>query len=189
MSGLWEQAPAIIGVAAGALLSFVLSAVADRSRWRRDAAIRWDPQRMTVYAEYATAVRDMYQVVLAVAARHGYGEGRPRPVADPDAALGDAEADRAARFEAVLLVGDPRTVAAARRWHQAVWHLECFARGRLTGPAEWAAARREFGVARAEYYRAARQDLGIPGGLPRTSTPAWKAALAPPPETPLTPPE
>jgi hypothetical protein len=37
---------------------------------------------------------------------------------------------------------------------------------------------REFGESRAEYYRAARRDLGIAGGLPPTSTPSWKAALA-----------
>ncbi|MEH1058695.1 hypothetical protein V6U89_26225 [Micromonospora sp. CPCC 206171] len=179
MSALWEQAPTFAGVAVGALLSFALSAIADRARWRRDVAIRWDPERMTVYAEYAFAVREMYQIVLAVATRHGYGQGPPRPVAsDVDTAMAEAEADRAARFEAVLLVGNPRTVAAARRWHQAVWHLECFARGRLTGQAEWGAAMREFGEARAEYYRAARQDLGITGGLPRTTTPTWKAALA-----------
>jgi len=178
VSALWEQAPALVGVAVGALLSFTLAAVAERARWRRDVAIRWDPQRMTVYAEYAFAVREMYQIVLAVAARDGYGPGPSRPVApDADTALAEAEAERAARFEAVLLVGNPRTVAAARRWHQAVWHLENFVRGRLSGHAEWAAAMREFGVARAEYYQAARRDLGIGGSLPQTSTPVWKAAL------------
>ncbi|MEU8256993.1 hypothetical protein AB0C06_22325 [Micromonospora inaquosa] len=179
MTALWEQAPTFVGVAVGALLSFTLSALADRARWRRDVGIRWDPQRMTVYAEYAFAVREMYQIVLAVATRHGYGQGPPRRVAsDVDTAIAEAEADRAARFEAVLLVGSPRTVAAARRWHQAVWHLECFACGRLAGQAEWDAAMREFGESRADYYRAARRELGIEGGLPRTSTPAWKAALA-----------
>jgi hypothetical protein len=179
VSVLWEQVPAFVGVAVGALLSFVLSAVADRARWQRDVAVRWDPQRMTVYAEYAFAVREMFQIVLAVATRHGYGQGPSRPVGpDEDTALAEAEADRAARFEAMLLVGNPRTVAAARRWHQAVWHLECFARGRLTGQAEWSVAIHEFGEARAEFYRAGRRDLGIAGGLPRTSTPAWKAALA-----------
>jgi hypothetical protein len=123
MNALWEQAPAFVGVVVGALLSFVLSTVADRTRWRRDVGIRWDPQRMTVYAEYAFAVREMYQIVLAVATRHGYGQGPPRPVAS-DVNTAIAEAERAARFEAVLLIGNPRTIAAARRWHQAVWHLE-----------------------------------------------------------------
>ncbi|MFF0659134.1 hypothetical protein [Micromonospora tulbaghiae] len=178
MSALWEQAPTFVGVAVGALLSFVLSTVADRTRWRRDVAIRWDPQRMTVYAEYAFAVREMYEIVLAVAIRHGYGQGSSRPVVPgTNTALAEADADRAARFEAVLLIGNPQTVAAARRWHQALWHLACFAQGRLTGHLEWSAAMREFGEARVEYYRAARRDLGIAGGLPRTSTPAWKTAL------------
>ena len=135
---------------------------------------------MTVYAEYAFAVREMYQIVLAVATRHGYGQGPPRRVAsDVDTAIAEAEADRAARFEAVLLVGSPRTVAAAMLLARGpVLHLECFACGRLAGQAEWDAAMREFGESRADYYRAARRELGIEGGLPRTSTPAWKAALA-----------
>ncbi|WP_152037900.1 hypothetical protein [Micromonospora sp. B006] len=179
MSHVWGQAGAFIGVAVGALLSFTLSAVADRARWRRDVAVRWDPQRMSVYAEYGFAVRQMYQVVLAVAMRHGYGQGPLRSVVpDADTALTEAEADRAARFEAVLLIGNPRTIAAARRWHQSVWHLECFARGLVSGRVEWEAAVREFGAARAGYYQAARLDLGIAGGLPRTSTPEWKAAWA-----------
>lgn len=179
MSEVWGQAAALAGVTVGALLSFALSAVADRARWRRDVAIRWDPQRMSVYAEYGFAVRQVYQFVLAGARRQGYGQGPSRPVVpDVDKALTEAEADRAARFEVVLLMGNPRTIAAARRWHQSVWHLECFARGQLSSHAEWDAAVREFGRARAEYYQAARLDLGIAGRLPRTSTPAWKAALA-----------
>jgi len=179
VSELWGHAAAFVGVAVGALLSFALSAVGDRARWRRDVAIRWDPQRMPVYAEYGFAVRHMYQIVLAVATRHGYGQGPSRPVTpDADTALAEAETDRAARFEVVLLIGNPRTIAAARRWHQSVWHLECFARGRLSGHAEWEAAVREFGAARAEYYQAARLDLGIAGSLPRTSTPGWKVISA-----------
>ena len=178
MSAVWGQAMAFTGVAVGALLSFALSALGDRHRWRRDVAVRWDPQRMTVYAEYGFAVRRMYQIVLAVAVRRGYGQGPSGTVpADADTALTEAEAHRAARFETVLLIGSPGTVAAARRWHQAVWHLECFARGRFSGQAGWDEAVREFGLARAEYYSAARQDLGITGGLPQTTTPPWKEAL------------
>lgn len=179
MSGTWEQVTAIVGVAVGALLSFMLTSIADQTRWRRDAAVRWYPQRMTVYAEYAFAVRQMHQVVLAGATQHRHGRRPARQVSpDVDAALTRVEAERAVKFEAVLLIGDARTVAAARRWHQALWHLECFVRGQFTGDIEWAAAMREFGEARVAYYRAARQDLGIAGNLPRTSTPAWEAELA-----------
>ncbi|MFF5225118.1 hypothetical protein [Dactylosporangium sp. NPDC000521] len=179
MNALLEQTPALAGVVVGALLSFVLSAFAERTRWRRDEAVRWDAERMRVYADYGLAVRDMYRVVLSVASHHGYGDHPAQPDRPPDAgaALAAAEAQRAARFEAVLLLGNPATVAAARRWHQAVWHLECFARGRLTDPAGWPPARREFGLARAEYYRAARHDLGITGALPSTVIPAWQQSL------------
>jgi phosphatidylethanolamine-binding protein (PEBP) family uncharacterized protein len=34
-----------------------------------------------------------------------------------------------ARWELVLLLGDPETITAARTWHRRVWNLEQFARG------------------------------------------------------------
>ncbi|MEU8656238.1 hypothetical protein [Actinoplanes philippinensis] len=46
---------------------------------------------------------------------------------------------------------------------------------------------REFGAARADFYRAARPDLGITGDLPRAGTPQWNAALAERPERPERP--
>ncbi|MEU0587838.1 hypothetical protein [Streptomyces sp. NPDC006132] len=38
--------------------------------------------------------------------------------------LAEAEARRAAEWETVLLVGDAETIAAARKWHEAVWNVE-----------------------------------------------------------------
>jgi hypothetical protein len=116
VNALLEQTPALVGVAVGALLSFVLSTFAERTRWRRDEAVRWDAERMRIYADYGLTVRDMYRVVLSVASHHGYGDqpAQPDRPPDADAALTAAEAQRAARFEAVLLVGNPTTIAAAR---------------------------------------------------------------------------
>src|SRR4051812_44775500 len=52
-------------------------------------------------------------------------------------ALASTSDERAARWEAVLLLGDRDAVAAARAWHQAVYHLEWCARGLLTDHAQW----------------------------------------------------
>jgi hypothetical protein len=46
----------------------------------------------------------------------------------------------------------------------------------MTDPDEWAAAGEEFGRARADFYEAARRDLGIAGELPTAEPPEWLAA-------------
>jgi hypothetical protein len=79
--------------------------------------------------------------------------------------LAAAEAERASRWETVLLLGHPKTVAAARNWHEHAWRLEAYARGRLTGSASaWQEARTATDVARATFYESARSDLRVSGG-------------------------
>lgn len=82
-----------------------------------------------------------------------------------------AEIDRAAAWEQVLLIGDPATIAAARNWHQCAWELEAFARGSRTGEQEWYAAVIAANEARAEFYRSARRDLNVSGVPPAQDRP------------------
>lgn len=86
-------------------------------------------------------------------------------------ALEDADGARARVWEPVLLLGDPQTVAAARAWHQAVWRLVWFARGRLTAVEQWEPSMRETEVARDAFYDCARRDLGVRGEA--VPTPIW----------------
>ncbi|WP_433063634.1 hypothetical protein [Dactylosporangium sp. CS-033363] len=92
--------------------------------------------------------------------------------------LNAAIAERTARWESVLLLGDPQTILAARTWHQCLWELEHFARGELNDRDEFRLAWREFEQSRHQFYQAARAGLGVPGELPDvTWTPPWRARV------------
>jgi hypothetical protein len=87
------------------------------------------------------------------------------PLAPDDGVLELAvlEADRAAKWKQVLLLGDSATVSAARAWHEAIWKLDPWAQGKRTDPDAWLAHFHEAGRLRDVYYEAARRDLGIIG--------------------------
>lgn len=171
-SPLVQQLPALVGVGVGALATFATTSLAERNRWRRERAARWDDARMQAYAEYGDAVKKVTHVASRIAA----GRGFPHSVEplQPDAAamesLEEADGVRARVWERVLLLGDPQTVAA-RAWHQAAWRLVWFARGRVTAEDQWEPSIRETEVARDRFYSCARKDLGVRGEA--VPTPAW----------------
>lgn len=55
---LASQALPLVGVAIGAVVSLAVSAVNERTRWRRQQSVRWDERRLNAYAEYAHTVKD-----------------------------------------------------------------------------------------------------------------------------------
>ncbi|MFJ8045713.1 hypothetical protein ACIRBX_34910 [Kitasatospora sp. NPDC096147] len=165
--GLWEQVPALVGVVVGAVGSIAASSVAERSRWRRTRAERWDEKRFQIYVGYANALKAQIRIAQRIGAARGFAN-----VVDPLEPeeglklLAEAESRRAAEWESVLLVGDAETVAAARAWHEAVWNVELYARGLRTDPVGWAQAEQVMSRARDAFYERARGDLGIAGPPP-----------------------
>ena len=126
---------------------------------------RWDAKRLEAYASYGLAVKRFILIASRISASRGLG-----PQAQPLSAneenleqLAQAEVDRATAWEQVLLIGDPATIASARRWHQRAWELEHFARGVRTAKEGWAATYAAADDARAEFYRNARRDLSVVG--------------------------
>jgi hypothetical protein len=85
-----------------------------------------------------------------------------------------ADANRTRAWESMLLLGDARTIAAARLWRSAVRKVELLARdcdGHNDGwEAQVMAAVREVNEARDRFYLAARQSLAI-GGEPEAQAP------------------
>lgn len=162
---LVEQLPALIGVCVGALATYGTTFLTERTRWRRERAVRWDDARMRAYAEYGNAVKK----VLHLAVRIAVGRGFPHSIEPlaPDAeameALGDADGARARAWESVLLLGDPQTISAARTWHETVWRLMLFAQGQRTSAEQWELSIREANLARDNFYDCARRDLGVRG--------------------------
>lgn len=183
-----QQFPALVGVGVGALATYATTSLAERSRWRRERSARWDEARMRAYADYGNAVRNMSNLALRIMAGRGLSTAEWPPL-DPDAAaletLATAETERGRAWEAVLLLGNPDTVRAAREWHQAVWCLEWFARGMLTATDQFRPAKMDADRARDKFYEAARQDLGVKGReLPIAPwPPAWMPASTTAPGT------
>lgn len=166
MEIMWQQLPALLGVGVGVLASYLVAGAGERARWRRTQQARWVERRLDAYQQYGYAVKRMTTLAMRLAAAQGVDDStQPRtPVPDGLAALAEAEAERSARWETVLLVGDPTTVTAARRWHESAWLLEQFARGEAPEATGWQHAVEQMRASRHAYYAAARQDLGVGSG-------------------------
>jgi hypothetical protein len=171
MTGVVEQLPALIGVIVGAVASYLVSSATERRRWERHQSTRWDERRAQAYAEYGYAVKNVYYLNGLIANSRGLG-----PVAekiDTVEALSELvrlRSERAAKWEHVLLLGSPETVAAAREWHRLVWDMYPFVHGENANLDEWNALFDEISAARTRFYEAARRDLGIKSGR----LPPWR---------------
>jgi hypothetical protein len=128
---------------------------------------------MRAYVEYWDAVKKVAYLASRIAAGRGFQHSVDQLAPRPEAmeALEEADGARARAWESVLLLGDPQTIAAARAWHEAVWRLMGFARGRLTAADQWDPSIRETDLARDRFYYCARLDLGVKGEA--VATPAW----------------
>jgi hypothetical protein len=160
-----QQLPALIGVVVGALGSFLVSSATESRRWRRQQSTRWDEKRAQAYAEYGFAVKNVFSLCWHISNFRGLG-----PMAekiDLTEALNELRllnSERSVKWESVLLLGNPETVDAARRWHRLVGKVEIFVREGHTDVSEWDALFDEVNVARDRFYDAARYDLGIRSG-------------------------
>ena len=162
-----SQLLVLVGVAVGALGSYLTTAATERARWKRTIDSRWDDRRVAAYAAYARAVRQTVTISQRIAAGRGLGDStEPLPPNDENIGLlASAEAARAELWETVILLGHPSTVDASRNWNDQVWRLEWYARGLVIGnSSDWSNAVSEVDTARAIFYDAARRDLGVRGG-------------------------
>jgi len=182
MSGIVQQLPALIGVAVGALASYLASSASERKRWRRDQLVRWDDKRAQAYTGYGLAVKNVYvQSLRAAELRRRDSPDQPAAYEEALAELGRLTDERTARWETVLLLGHPETITAARTWHRRVWQVERFARGQRTDTSAWDSVLSDVNADRARFYMAARRDLGITGGDIPDGGP-WEAAASPAPD-------
>ena len=164
VSGTIQEFSALIGVGVGALATYLAGAATERTRWRRERSARWDDRRAQAYAEYAHAVKDVYVQCMPA---YGLRRRRAGARAAYREALTDLERltdDRTAKWEAVLLLGDPDAIKAGRTWHRRLWQVERFARGLRTETEHWKALQDDIIADRHRFYAAARHDLGITSG-------------------------
>ncbi|MFD0022972.1 hypothetical protein [Streptomyces sp. NPDC058382] len=175
----------LAGVALGALMSFLVSSLNERTRWRRQQAVRWDEHRLGAYAEYAHAVKELAARYRMLAAARGLVPGPMplEPTPDVLAELADLESRRSALSETLALLGDTEANTASKSLDHCVWRLECLARGVATEvEQDWDQAYSEFRQARDRYVAHARAGLGVPGAVARDVPwpDAWRPSGSPP---------
>jgi hypothetical protein len=163
MSNFLGALPALIGVVVGV----AATSWADRARWKRRQAIRWDERRVDAYAEYAKAIKRTHMVALRIV-RPDRADNITKPV-DSEAALEmltQAQAERTEAWELLLLLADQATTHAALQWHQAVRREAEFARTRPDSAksSDWIALVRTADEARDRFYEAARNSVNVGGG-------------------------
>jgi len=180
MAGVVQQLPALLVVVVGVLASYVVGAATERARWRREQAAWRADQRVQAYANYGYAIKDVYvQCRRAFALRSQPADGDRAAYRDALDELGKLTHERTAKWEPVLLLGSPETVAAGHAWHRRVYQVELFARGERTDTGQWDHVLDDVIACRSRFYAAARKDLGIEGELP-AGVP-WEAEAVPVP--------
>ncbi|MBL1073448.1 hypothetical protein JK358_03480 [Nocardia sp. 2] len=149
----------------GAGGTFTATALTERAKWRRSQDARWDDKRLAVYSEYATALKECMDLAFRLAAARGYpAVALPIDIDTGLQALADAETTKTIKWEAVLLLGSPQAVSAAREWNRAAWELGWAAKGHAVEHADYTRLYAETGRRRNAFYEAARADLGVRSG-------------------------
>lgn len=165
MSAVTQQVLTIASVVVGVLASFVATSLTERARWKRSQSARWDEKRLTAYSEYGNAVKASVRLCYRIAAaRNLVPTSQPIEMQAGLSALAEAENERAARWETVLLLGEPLTISAARKWHEAVWKLELLVQAPAVEASTFVEAYKESVRLRNTFYGRARLDLGVLSG-------------------------
>jgi hypothetical protein len=158
------QVITLLGVALGALASFVSTRAIDRSRWQREEALRWDSKRLECYSDFSAAITRFINIGDRIAS----GLGLPAVVEPLDSdtglpALTTAEAELTRYWAQLLILGSPEVVTAAQNWRNQAWLAESFARGHGNAD-QFEVASQNRRKARGRFYEAVRTDLGITSG-------------------------
>jgi hypothetical protein len=155
----------LLGVALGALASFVSTRLVDRSRWQREESLRWDGKRLDCYSEYSAAMMRFINIAHQLAADRGLPAAvEPLGARTGLPALATAEAELSIYWAQLLILGSPQVVTAAQEWRNEAWQLESFARGSRSDPTEFEAASAQRRAARTRFYTAVRAELGVLSG-------------------------
>ncbi|MFE2954757.1 hypothetical protein [Nocardia tengchongensis] len=167
-----DQIVPMAGVLLGSAATYIGTALAERAKFQRQLQTRWDQGKLDVYAEYATAVKNMLRAAGRLAEANGKGSGE---ITVLTAELEAADDRRSTVFERLVLLGDPDVTEAAKSTNQLVLEAKQVARATHAGetplmPGDAVVA------ALNTLHEAARHDLGIrrpprrrpePGRLPQ----------------------
>lgn len=163
----------LLGVAVGALASFMSTRALDRSRWRREEDLRWADKRLESYINFSSSIMAYITIGYRISAGLGLTKSvQPLDEATGLPALADAESALSVAWEQVMILGSPPVIRAAYAWRNEAWHLDRYARRVLhEGDGEFRKATEARRAAQRDFYAAVRADVGLAGGevpvLPR----------------------
>ena len=155
----------LVGVALGAGMSYVASALTERSRLRHETSARWEARLVDAIASYSSALKMQSRICLRIAGSY-WPPMTTNPIDPQDGrrALAEYEDERSAEFERLLLLADESVVAAARAWQEAVWALHPIQNGpEVMGRERFEAQLRVAALRRDAFYAGARAQLGVAG--------------------------
>ncbi|ARP70919.1 hypothetical protein LK07_15370 [Streptomyces pluripotens] len=111
-----DELPTLVGVVLGAVLSYLVGMLNERTRWRREHGARWGGLLLQAYSDYGQAIKECVVAYQRLAAHQGLTED-PTPVEPTNDALeqaAKAETKRAAMTEPLRLLADPTTAVAVK---------------------------------------------------------------------------
>ena len=165
----------IAAVVAGALTSYIVTALSDSARYRRELARHWIDLKLENYTHYGNDVKNLAIVTRQITALHGLHEAAPGIDEDKALALLDeAEVRRSTSYEAARILGDARTIRTTQELNDAAHVLEKIARQRMDADSVvWENSWRSYMAATNAFHESLRRELGVPGQfLPRTPKPS-----------------
>ena len=154
------QIVTLVGVLIGALTSYLATAIAERAKFRRTMATRWDEKKLDTYIEYLSCVKEIMRAAREALRARDRGEEATGALAEMEA----IEAKRSILFESFILLSNEAAAAAAHVVNQQAWDLLRVTRN----PANGEAALEEVPLVTAlnALHAAARADLAIGRGQP-----------------------
>jgi hypothetical protein len=168
-----SQIITLVGVLVGALTSFFATSMAERARFHRTLATRWDERKLDAYIEYISCVKEEVRASRQAIEAGERGEDNAEALSE----MAAAEARRSILFEGLVLLSNEAAADAARTVNQRTWDLLEWT---LDPGAEASARRSELSTLVIEalniLHRAARSDLAM--GDPRLATGRRRATPA-----------
>jgi hypothetical protein len=185
-----QQTFTLIGVALGALFSYLITSLNERSRYRRDIATRLLEWKYDAYYQYLKDVREMVIIANRIAASLGLHHRTTLLLSQEEGLpmLAEVGTRRSASSERVRMLAEEDTAKALRDLNNVAWDLELIARGTIANvkPETWEATMQTYLGALNAYHRNIRRELGIPGqAIARTADSARAKQF----HGPLQPPE
>ncbi|MGN9791047.1 hypothetical protein ACTMTU_08065 [Streptomyces sp. OZ13] len=158
--GMTSQIITLVGVLSGALLSFVVTHWAERTKFRQTLATRRDERKLDACIQYTSCVKEEVRTARQAVEACERGDDNTEALAEMEA----AEAKRSVLFEGLILLSDDTAADAARAVNERTWNL--LERARRPGPGpEMGARQRELSNFVIEalnvLHLAARRDLAM----------------------------